>query len=102
MKNAVYTIRFLSEIAAVVAFVWHGWVVTGILIGAGVIVFWGVFVAPKAPRRLGDPLRLVSELVIFLGATAAFVEVGQNLVAIVFGVCAVLSAGLVRRWPEPV
>lgn len=98
----MYAVRFLCEIAAVVAFVWHGWVVLGILVGAAVIVFWGLFVAPKAPRRLRDPLRLVAELVIFLGATAAFVEVGQSGVAIVFGVCAVLSAGLVRRWPEPV
>ncbi len=49
------------------------------------ILFWGFFVSPKAPRRLRDPLRLVSELVIFLGATAAFVEVGQTAVALVFG-----------------
>jgi hypothetical protein len=102
MKNAVYAIRFLCEVAAVVAFVWHGWIWQGIAIGCAVILFWGFFVAPKAPRRLRDPLRLVSELVIFLGATAAFVEVGQHVVALVFGVCAVCSAGLVRRWPEPV
>jgi Protein of unknown function (DUF2568) len=102
VKNTVYAIRFLCEIAAIVAFVWHGWVVAGILIGGAVILFWGFFVAPKAPRRLRDPLRLVSELVIFVGATAAFVEVGQSLVALVFGVCAVGSAGLVRRWPDPV
>jgi hypothetical protein len=102
MKNIAYALRFLCEIAAVVAFVWHGWFLLGAAIGAAVILFWGFFVAPKAPRRLRDPLRLVSELVIFLGATAAFVEVGQDVVALVFGVCAVGSAGVVRRWPEPV
>jgi hypothetical protein len=102
MKNIVYAVRFLCEIAAIVAFVWHGWLVTGVLVGAAVIVFWGAFVAPKAPRRLRDPLRLISELVIFGGATVAFVEVDQTAVAIVFAVCALTSLALVRRWPDPV
>ena len=97
MRNASLTVRFLCEIAAVVAFVWHGWVLEGILVGAAVVVFWGVFVAPKAPRRLSDPLRLVAELVIFAGATVAYVEVGQTAVAVVFGVLALATAVLVRR-----
>ncbi|HTR32642.1 MAG TPA: YrdB family protein [Gaiellaceae bacterium] len=102
MRNAALTVRFLCEIAAVVAFVWHGWPLEGVAVGAAVIVFWGVFVAPKAPRRLADPLRLVSELVIFGGAAVAYVEVGQTVLAVVFGVLALATALLVRRWPEPV
>jgi hypothetical protein len=67
-----------------------------------VIVFWGAFVAPKASRRLPDPLRFACELVIFAAATAAFAAVGQPVVAIVFALAAAATAALVRRWPEPV
>jgi Protein of unknown function (DUF2568) len=101
MKWTNLTVRFLCEIAAIAAFVWWGWPVVGIVVGAGVIAFWWIFVAPKAKRRLSDPLRLLSELAIFGCATAAYFDVGQDAVAIVFAVLAVASALLVRRWPEP-
>ena len=73
-----------------------------IVLGIAVILFWGAFVAPRAGRRLPDPLRLVCELVIFAGATAAYLAVGQTTVGIVFAVAAAATALLVRRWPEPV
>jgi hypothetical protein len=101
MKWTSLTVRFLCEIAAIVAFVWWGWPVIGIVVGAGVIAFWWIFVAPKAKRRLSDPIRLISELAIFACATAAFFDVGQDAIAVVFAVLAGVSALLVRRWPEP-
>jgi hypothetical protein len=97
----VHGVRFACEIAAVVAFVWWGWPVLGIVVGAIVIVVWGAFVAPKATRRLADPARAVLELVIFGAATAGFVSVGQTPLAIVFAVAAAVSAGLSRRVPAP-
>ena len=102
MRAANLTLRFACEIAAVVGLVWWGWPVVGILAGIVVIVFWAAFVAPKAARRLRDPQRLVSELVIFAGAAAAYVAAGQTVIGIVFAVAAVATALLVRRWPEPV
>ena len=101
MKWTSLTARFLCEIAAIVAFVWWGWPVIGWIVGAGVIAFWWLFVAPKAQRRLSDPIRLLSEFAIFACATAAFFDVGQDVVAVVFAVLAFGSALLVRRWPEP-
>ena len=95
-------LRFACEIGAIVGLVWWGWPVVGIALGIVVILFWGAFVAPRARRRLGDPLRLVCELVIFAGATAAYLAVGQTAVGIAFAVAAVATALLVRRWPEPV
>jgi hypothetical protein len=97
----VHGVRFACEIAAVVAFVWWGWPIVGIVAGAAVIVIWGAFVAPKATRRLADPARGTLELVIFGAATAAFVSVGQTLLAIAFAVAAAVSAGLSRRFPAP-
>lgn len=102
MSAANLALRFACEIAAVVALVWWGWPILGIAAGIVVIVFWGTFVSPKAPRRLPDPVRLLSELVIFALATVAYLAVGQTVVGIVFAVAAVLTAFLVRRWPEPV
>jgi hypothetical protein len=101
MSWLVHGVRFGCEIAAVVAVVWWGWPVLGIVAGAVVIAVWGALVAPKARRRLRDPLRLVVELAIFGLATLAFAEVGQTVIAVVFAVAAVVSAGLSRRYPAP-
>jgi hypothetical protein len=101
VKELSLALRFACEIAAIVAVVWWGWPVLGIVLGAIVIGIWAVAVAPKSVRRLPDPFRFVVELVIFGCATAAFVEVGQPVVAVVFAVAAVITASLVRVWPEP-
>jgi hypothetical protein len=98
---AVGAVRFACEIAAVVAIVWWGWPVVGILLGIAIIAVWGAWVAPKAQRRLPDPMRLLVELGIFALATVAFVEVGQTVLAVVFAVAAVATAGLSRRFPAP-
>jgi hypothetical protein len=97
----VHGVRFACEIAAVIAVAWWGWTVLGILAGIAVIAVWGVWVAPKAKRRLPDPIRLLVELGIFALATVAFFEVGQSIVAVVFAVAAVATAGLSRRVPAP-
>jgi uncharacterized membrane protein YfcA len=96
------TVRFACEVAALAAFVWWGWPVVGILAAVAVAVVWGSFVGPKARRRLRDPLRLAVELVIFALAVAALVGVGHPVLGAVYGVAALVTAVLVRRWPEPV
>jgi hypothetical protein len=99
------TARFACEIAALVAVAWCGWEITpvlGFVFPALVAGAWGAFIAPKARRRLPDPGRFALELVVFAAATAAFVSVGQTAVAIVFAAVALVTAALVRRWPEPV
>jgi hypothetical protein len=97
----VHGVRFACEIAAVVAVVWWGWPVLGIVLGIAVILVWGAWVAPKAKRRLPDPLRLLVELGIFTLATVAFAEAGQTAVAVAFAAASVLTAGLSRRFPAP-
>jgi hypothetical protein len=101
MSWLVNGVRFGCEIAAVVAVVWWGWPVLGIVAGAVVILLWGAWVAPKAKRRLSDLARFVLELVIFGLATVAFAEVGQTVIAVGFAVAAVVSAALSRRYPPP-
>jgi hypothetical protein len=95
-------VRFACELAALAALAWWGWPLAGIGAAIVVAVIWGLFVAPRARRRLPDPYRLGVELVIFAFATAGFWVVGRHTVAVVFPVAAVGSALLVRVWPEPV
>ena len=102
MRMLNLAVRFGCELAALVAFVWWGWPLVGWLVAAAVAVMWGLVVAPKATHRLPDPPRLLVELVIFASAIVAFYEAGSTTVAAVFGVLAVVSAVLVRVWPEPV
>jgi uncharacterized membrane protein YfcA len=101
MKLAALGLRFVCELMALAAFVWWGWPLVGVAIAVVVAVFWGAFIGPKSARRLPDPWRFGSELVIFAGATAALLAVGQPVLAAVFAVVAVVTAALVRRWPEP-
>ena len=96
MKSLGLAVRFLCEIAAVVAIVWWGWFWPGVVEGAAVIVVWGAWVAPKAPRRLPDPLRLAVELAIFTVATFGYAHVGQEVLALVF-VCAAAATALASR-----
>jgi hypothetical protein len=100
VKGAALALRFACELTALAAFIWWGWPFLGIVLAVAVAVLWGAFVGPKSTKRLPDPWRFASELVIFGGATAAFVAVGSPLVAAVFAVVAVVTAALVRRWPE--
>ena len=101
MKYAHLAVRFACEVAAVVGIVWWGWVWEGVIFGTAVVVVWAGFVSPKGRWRMADPGRFAVELVIFAFATACWWWLGQHTVAIVFAACAVSTAALVRRWPEP-
>jgi len=101
MKVAALALRFVCELAALAAFIWWGWPVWGVLVAIAVAVVWGAFIGPKSSRRLPDPWRFAVEIVIFAGATVALFAVGQAVLAVVFAVAALVTAALVRRWPEP-
>jgi hypothetical protein len=77
-------------------------VLSGILLPLAVVALWAAFVGPRAPRRAPDPQRFALEVVIFAGATAALVAVGHPVLAAAYAVIAVMTAALVRVWPEPV
>jgi FtsH-binding integral membrane protein len=98
-------LRFACEVAALAAVAWCGWRINpalGVALPLVVALVWGLWIAPRARRRLSDPARFVVELVVFTAATAALVSVGQPLLAAVFAAVALTTAVLVRRWPEPV
>ena len=102
LRGAVYGVRFLLELAALVALGFWG-VQTGtslpaqVALGLAAPLFaagvWGTFVAPKARYRLPGPARLGLELLVF-GATAlALVDVGLFTAAGVVAGFAVVTSG---------
>ena len=105
LRAIVYGLRFLLELATLVALgYWGVRTGTGLLaqvaLGVAAPLFaagvWGTFVAPKAPYRLPDILRLGLELLLFGAATLALVAVGQFTAAgVVAGVALVTSPATV-------
>jgi hypothetical protein len=73
---ALLALRFLAELGMLAALAWAGWhlaggaaaIVLAVLLPVAAAVVWGLWVAPRAWRRLHDPARAVVEGVLFFGA----------------------------------
>ena len=96
-QSLLLTVRFLSELALVAVLVWAGVgaslplagrIVIAVVAPVLAMVIWGLWMAPRARRRLRDPLRLTAELVLFAVAAAALAVTGPVLAAVVFAVIA--------------
>lgn len=107
LKGANLALAFLWELCLLVAFGYWGFV-TGdalwlkLLLGIGlpvlVAVVWGLFMAPKAARRLSRPWHEVAEVALFgLGALALFAA-GQPTLAILFAVVFAINFVLRLVW----
>jgi hypothetical protein len=112
LKGLNLAVRFLLEVAALVALGYSGWVlgpstpVSVVLLVvlplAGAVV-WGRWVAPKSSRRLPDPTRLAVELAVFGAAALGLATAGQTrwawgLVVVVAANEAALFAGRQRAY----
>ena len=104
-QSVLLTVRFLSELALIAVLVWAGLGASvplagriAIAVAAPVLamVIWGLWMAPRARRRLADPLRLAAELVLFSVAAAALALTGPVLAAVVFAVIAMGVAIMLR------
>jgi Protein of unknown function (DUF2568) len=104
-RASLLTLRFLTELALLAvlaaagaqASTGLGWrVLLAILAPVAAMIVWGLAIGPRAPRRLGDPLRFGVEVVLFGVAAASLALTGPVLVAVVFAVVAVAVAIMVR------
>ena len=75
-------------------------VVLGLGLPAIVILVWGLFVAPKASRRLPDPARLVLEVVVWSLGALGLVLVAGLLPALLFGAAVAINLGLMFYWGQ--
>lgn len=110
MKAANDTIRFVVEIAALVAISYWGFhdhsswaekLILGIGVPVLVAAAWAIWMAPQSGRRAPEGMRAVLEIVIFGLATTALATSTGAVLAIVFaavaGVNTVIDHALSRR-----
>lgn len=103
MKILNLILRFFLELCLFIALGYWGFTTSStplgkLVLGLGTpllaILLWSLFVAPKAPRRLADPGRLLLESALFAGGVAALLATGQPTLALVFGGLVAVNLGL--------
>jgi hypothetical protein len=98
-------LRFVLELSGLAALAYWGFgaaegalrAVLGIGAPLAMAATWGVFMSPRAPMRLKDPLRLLAELAIFGAACAALSAAEQHPLAILLAV--VVAVHLTLTFP---
>ena len=104
-QGALLTVRFLTELAllavlAVVVSRTRGSLAVRIPLAAVAVVaaatIWGLWIAPRAQRRLPDPWRLIVEIVLFGLATTGLVVQHDLIAAVIFAVITIGVAALTR------
>jgi hypothetical protein len=109
MKGINLAFRFILEMIVLVAMFLFGMslsdeLLIGLVLGVGlaavVMTVWGLFVAPKASRRLPDPTRLAVESVVFFIGVLALGFAVSWLLAIMFGLAVLISLTLMFFWGQ--
>ncbi len=103
MKPLNLGLRFVLELCMLVAFGIWGFsenILLGIAAPLAAAVVWGLWIAPRANRRLRDPVRLVVELLLFGAAGAALAAADHLLAAAVFLAAVILSEALMLAWRQ--
>ena len=109
MKRLNLVFRFVLEMFVLVALFLFGLglsdelvisLVPALILPVIVMTVWGLFVAPKANRRLDDPARLGVELVIWFAGVLAFGFAVSWILGILFGLAVLISLALMFYWGQ--
>ena len=103
MKPLNLGLRFLLELCMLVALGIWGFsenFVLGIAAALAAAVVWGLWIAPKATRRLRDPVRLALELLLFGAAGVALAAADHPLAAAIFLAAVALNEVLTLAWGQ--
>jgi len=113
IQSTAAVLRFVLELFLLAAVGYFGFTFTGVtgwLLGLGlpaiIVAIWGAFVAPRAPRLLEDPARLILELVLFALGMGALAAVGQWPLGVALFVAFVVDRFVLKtlgkpQWAEP-
>jgi hypothetical protein len=99
-------LRFLLELSALAALAYWGSqtgslpvaITLAVVTPLAGAVLWGLFVAPKAPRRLHGARRLLVEVPFFAAATAGLAATGEWLLAVIFAGATAVSEVITYGW----
>ena len=109
LKFLNLALRFLLELCMLAALAYWGYHAgDGLLmqlvlaVGAPLVaaVIWGLFIAPRASRRLADPARLLLELVLWVAAAVGLAAAGQPTLAAIFAVVVAVNLVLGMVWGQ--
>ncbi len=109
MKAINLGVRFLLELCMLAALAYWGYhagdsVLMKLVLAVGAplvaAVVWGLFIAPRAARRMADPARLLLELVLWVAAAAALAAAGQPTLAVIFAVVVAVNLFLGAVWGQ--
>jgi len=107
--GVVLTIRFLTELVLLAGLALAGTqlgggvalaIVYAVLLPAAAAALWGLFVAPRARRRLPEPARFLLEFALFGVTGVVLVLVGWLVTGIVVAVAGIGVAALTRRFAK--
>jgi Protein of unknown function (DUF2568) len=107
LKGANLVLRFLLELCALAGAAYWGSrvssstavnVLVAIAAPLALATVWGVWLAPKAARRLQPPMRTIAELAVLGAAVAALVAAGEPLLALILAAAAVANGLLLHVW----
>src|SRR5690242_11237785 len=109
LKNVNLALAFLLELCMLAALGYWGFTLdqglavrAGAGLGAPIVaaVIWGMWMAPRAARRLPDQQHLVVELIMFGVAIAALGAAGRPQLAVAFGLVYALNILLRYVWRQ--
>lgn len=100
MSEVAVILAFLLEAFAVGAYSYAGFylpvgvglrLILGIVLPVGVMLFWGIFMAPKSKRRIALPLYRIVKMIIFGIAALLLLSIGKGVAAGIFLIVAILD-----------
>ncbi|MFJ1762243.1 YrdB family protein [Amycolatopsis sp. NPDC088138] len=109
IAGVVLTVRFLTELALLGGLALAGTqlggglalaIVDAILLPVVAAAIWGLFIAPRAPRRLPEPARFLVEFALFAATGVVLALVGWVVAGIVLAVAGIGVAALTRRFAK--
>jgi hypothetical protein len=109
VAGVVLTIRFLTELALLAGLAVAGAhlgggvalaIVDAVLLPAAAAAIWGLFIAPRARRRLPEPARFLIEFVLFAAAGVVLALVSSLVAGLVLAVVGIGVAALTRRFAK--
>jgi hypothetical protein len=106
----IYAVRLSSELALLVSVTSGGAALAagtaGLVLAVSALVvaasIWGAWIAPRARRRLDDPLRLLVELALFVWGGAGLVLSGRPTLGVLLVVTGAVAAVAIRWVGEPI